>query len=328
MEDTFFPAKPSILYIDDVQDNLLSFKSVFRREYKIDTVSSASEALTLIDQNPYEIIISDQRMPGMTGVEFFSSIVHSHPDPVRIILTGYSDFEAIVEAINKGKIYYYATKPWDPKEFKIIIDKAVESYRLRSKNKELRQANLLAQFEVLKNQINPHFLFNSLNVLKSLVRKDPVRAEEFINYFSKIYRIVLDIKDAQLIPLSEELELVKKYIHLQKIRFDDSMQIELNIPDQSARSLLPPFSLQLSIENCIKHNTVTSERPLCIQIKANDEYIEVKNSKQLRTNKPPSSQIGIKNIVDRYRLLKLPDPEIIDLDEKYIIRLPLIPILA
>ena len=324
MEESTALTKPSILYIDDVQDNLLSFKSVFRREYQIDTVSSAQEALTLIDQNLYELIISDQRMPGMTGVEFFGTIVNTHPDPMRIILTGYSDFDAIVEAINKGKIYYYVSKPWDPNTFKIIIDKAVESYRLKSKNKDLQQANLMAQFEVLKNQINPHFLFNSLNVLKSLVKKDPVRAEEFINYFSRIYRIVLDIKDTKLIPLAEELELVRKYKHLQKIRFDEALEIDLRVSDKLDKYLLPPFSLQLSIENCIKHNIVTSDSPLHIQIEINKDCLEVKNNKQLRIKKPSSSQIGVKNIVDRYRLLKMPLPEILDAEDQYVIRLPLI----
>ncbi|MEM6801724.1 MAG: response regulator, partial [Bacteroidota bacterium] len=146
-----------LLYIDDEEDNILAFKAVFRREYDIETANSAAEALEMMKETYFHLVISDQRMPKMTGVEFFTLIKDLYPESIRMVLTGYSDMQAIIDSINKGNIYYYISKPWNAKELKVIIDNALEAYELRARNRELEKENVLAQFEILKNQINPHF---------------------------------------------------------------------------------------------------------------------------------------------------------------------------
>jgi CheY-like chemotaxis protein len=129
--------KYRILYVDDEVDNLIIFKAAFRRYYEVFTASSAREGMELLKNNEIHILITDQRMPEITGVEFLETIIADYPEIIRMILTGFSDVEAIIQAINKGRVYQYITKPWDVDELKITIDNAIESFRLKSENKQL-----------------------------------------------------------------------------------------------------------------------------------------------------------------------------------------------
>lgn len=126
----------NILYVDDEENNLTSFRAALRRYYNVYTAKSGSEGMEIIAHHDIHIIVTDQRMPGMTGVQFLQRIP-DEPDNIRIILTGFSDMEAIIEAINTGKVYRYITKPWDKDELKITIDNALEAVRLRRDNKYL-----------------------------------------------------------------------------------------------------------------------------------------------------------------------------------------------
>lgn len=133
--------KIKILYVDDEVGNLVGFKSTFRQLYDIKTAVSAKEGMEILDANPgIEIIITDQRMPEMTGVEFLTAIKDKHTEPIRILLTGYTDFSALVEAINKGQIYRYLQKPWNEDEIKVVVNQAYEIFDLRKKNKELMKS--------------------------------------------------------------------------------------------------------------------------------------------------------------------------------------------
>ncbi len=127
----------TILYIDDEVENLRGFQFLFKRNYKILTAVSADEGFALLEKNKIKLIIADQRMPKMSGVDFFEAAAKMYPDIIRIILTGYSDIEAIIKAINKGKIFKYVTKPWDKDELKLIIDNALWSYNIAAENKNL-----------------------------------------------------------------------------------------------------------------------------------------------------------------------------------------------
>lgn len=129
--------KINVLYIDDEVDNLNSFKAVFRRHFEVFTAESALEGKKILENNKIEIVLSDQRMPETTGVEFFSTLVEDHNDIMRILVTGYSDIKAVVDAINLGQVYRYVSKPWDNEDLKIIIEQAGEVYRLRKENKDL-----------------------------------------------------------------------------------------------------------------------------------------------------------------------------------------------
>lgn len=127
----------SILYIDDEVHNLVAFKANFRRDYNIFTTESVNEALTLLRENEIQIIITDQRMPGKTGVEFLQEVILEFPEPMRILLTGYSDIEVVIDSINKGQVFRYISKPFNEIELKMILENAMEVYNLRKENKEL-----------------------------------------------------------------------------------------------------------------------------------------------------------------------------------------------
>ncbi len=131
--------KINILYVDDEQNNLVSFKATFRIKYNIHTAISGEDAIKILRANPIDIIITDQRMPNMTGVEFLESILEEYPDPMRILLTGYADLNAVIDAVNKGKIFHYLTKPWNEEELDLTIKRAFEVYTLRKDEKELTE---------------------------------------------------------------------------------------------------------------------------------------------------------------------------------------------
>jgi response regulator RpfG family c-di-GMP phosphodiesterase len=131
--------KINILYVDDEENNLISFKATFRIKYNVYTAISGEEAKKILASKPVDIIITDQRMPNMTGVEFLESIIDDHPEPMRLLLTGYADMNAVIDAINKGKIFHYLTKPWNEDELDAAIQRAYDVYRIRMDEKDLTQ---------------------------------------------------------------------------------------------------------------------------------------------------------------------------------------------
>jgi response regulator RpfG family c-di-GMP phosphodiesterase len=143
-----------VLYVDDEVNNLNSFKATYRRDYKVYTANSGPEALEIIKEIQFPVIITDQRMPEMTGVEFLVEVLKISPDSIRILLTGYSDINAVIDAVNKGQIYYYVNKPWDEQQLRIIINNAFEIFALREKNKILMEKLMISndQMEFLLRQ--------------------------------------------------------------------------------------------------------------------------------------------------------------------------------
>src|ERR1700750_1291491 len=139
-----------VLYVDDEIHNLNSFKAAFRRDFNIYVAQSAREGRKVLDQNEIAVIVTDQRMPGMTGIEFLKSIIPVYPDTIRILLTGFSDINAVMDAINRGQVYKYLVKPWADEELKMYIENALEIYHLRKENKELARKLELANLEIEK----------------------------------------------------------------------------------------------------------------------------------------------------------------------------------
>jgi response regulator RpfG family c-di-GMP phosphodiesterase len=127
----------NVLYIDDEVHNLTSFRASFRRMFNVFTAESAEEGRTIVEFQNIHVILSDQRMPKMTGIEFFESIKEEHPDPIRILITGYTDINAVIDAINRGQVYKYLTKPWNEDDVKIYVEKAYEVFKLRKDNIKL-----------------------------------------------------------------------------------------------------------------------------------------------------------------------------------------------
>lgn len=146
--------KIRILYVDDEEHNLQAFKATFRRDYKIHLALSAEEARVFLKTDEVDIIITDQRMPEETGVNLLASIIPLYPDPVRILLTGYTDIQAVIDAINKGQVYHYLTKPWEADYMRTVIKNAFEVLSLRRQNKKLTDDLLKAndQLEFILRQ--------------------------------------------------------------------------------------------------------------------------------------------------------------------------------
>lgn len=195
---------------------------------------------------------------------------------------------------------------------------------LTTENVGLQTENIMAQYEILRSQISPHFLFNSLNALSSLIQTDVNKAAEFVTVFSKFYRNILAQKGDSLIPLHEELALVDDYMYLQKIRFGNNLLLHKNIEAQSLTMLIPPFCLQMLIENALKHNTIEEEHPLQINIYTQQHYLVIENNLQTRTQKTNSMGVGIKNIMARFAILHNEAPHFETRDNKYIVIIPLI----
>ncbi|MCC7299299.1 MAG: response regulator [Bacteroidia bacterium] len=151
MEDQ---GKIRVLFVDDELHNLEAFKAAFRRDYEVHICLSVAEAMQLLESTEMHVILSDQRMPNTTGVEFFEQILELYPDSIRILITGYADIGIVVDAVNKGKIYQYIQKPWDNQNLKEIIDKAYEEYNAQiTKKKDLEELRVLnEQLEFLARQ--------------------------------------------------------------------------------------------------------------------------------------------------------------------------------
>lgn len=177
-----------------------------------------------------------------------------------------------------------------------------------STKKEVVEQKLIAksanaQFESLKNQLDPHFLFNSLNVLDSLIEENPVQAQRFTNSMSKIYRYVLEQKDKELVSVEEEIDFAKTYCELLKTRFEDAVTFDFNISEEDKKGFVVPLSLQLLLENSIKHNFATSSKPLYIKIFTEKGNLIIENNLQTRELPNKSTGVGLANIVSRYNLL-------------------------
>uniref|UniRef100_UPI00404AD04F 2TM domain-containing protein n=1 Tax=Gelidibacter sp. TaxID=2018083 RepID=UPI00404AD04F len=160
-----------------------------------------------------------------------------------------------------------------------------------------------AQFESLKNQIDPHFLFNSLNVLSSLIEENPENAQRFTVSLSKIYRYVLEQKDKELVTVAEELDFAKTYMNLLKMRFENSITFEIPEGFNNLDAKVVPLSLQLLLENTIKHNSVSEQKPLQIKITVEDNYLVVTNNLQKKEVLQSRKGVGLQNIVNRYAIL-------------------------
>lgn len=175
--------KTSILYIDDEPENLSGFKYIYRKDYDIHLARTAEEGLDILRKNQIQVIVTDQRMPAMTGVEFLEKTREEFPDPMRIILTGYSDVEAVIQAINRGQIYRYVTKPWDKDELKVTIDNAIGSYNLKIENKNLIDSLKKANSQLEETNRN---LEKTIEIRTLEIQKKNLELEKHQNHLEKI----------------------------------------------------------------------------------------------------------------------------------------------
>lgn len=199
------------------------------------------------------------------------------------------------------------------------------SWRQNAINLEkVKTKQMATQYESLKNQLNPHFLFNSLNALSSLVYDDQKKAVDFIRKLSEVYRYVLDQNEKEVISLEDEIRFANSYIYLQKIRFSENLVVTIEVSDRCMERVVPPLSLQLLIENAIKHNVISNDNPLHIQIKNEGiDFLTVKNNLKLRKAED-SKGIGLTNLKKRYEILSDKEVYIRKTKEFFSVRIPLL----
>jgi two-component system, LytTR family, sensor kinase len=190
---------------------------------------------------------------------------------------------------------------------------------------ELRRNSAMAEMEMIKSQINPHFLFNNLNVLSGMVIKDNPEANKFIEEFSKVYRYILNNQQKELVELNSELEFIQPYIFLLKKRFNEGLEVDITIADKYKQLYVVPAAIQMLIENAIKHNVISRHKPLHIEIHSNgNNTLIVKNNLQLRTALVPSSRIGLQNIRRRYEIISDRSINVQQSEKEFEVTLPLL----
>ena len=190
------------------------------------------------------------------------------------------------------------------------------------REQKLREEKLIFKYETLKNQVNPHFLFNSLNTLSSLVSKDAGLSEKFIQKFSSIYRYILENNDVEFVSLEKELNFVQDYFYLQEIRDKGKINLKIDIGQLGVFKVIP-ISIQLLVENALKHNSASVDNPLTIDISIEEDYLVVKNELRKKAILAPPSKKGLNNLKERIKLILNKDLEVIEKENLFVVKLPL-----
>ncbi len=190
---------------------------------------------------------------------------------------------------------------------------------------KIKRQVIALQYDSLKNQVNPHFLFNSFNTLSSLIEKDKKLATKFLKKLSDVYRYVLDQRDNEIVDLSTELNFVKSYVYLQQIRYNDNLRVNISLSSDTLKYKVVPLSIQMLVENAIKHNIASKEQPLSIDIyDENSDFIIVKNNLQVKNVIKDSNGLGLNNIKSRYEFLSDKKFEVIKSADEFIAKVPII----
>ena len=203
--------------------------------------------------------------------------------------------------------------------FFILLKKSIRE------EEQAKQAIIQAELDVMRNQAQPHFFFNTLNTLRDIIDQSPKEdAKQFVDKLSEIYRFLLEAGNTNLISLKAELKFAKAYVHVQSERFGENLKLNWNIPEALEDRLIAPMSLQLLLENAIKHNVVSRSKPLEININTKDDYLIVHNKIQKKSTQLPSTKVGLKNIEKRYTLITDRPVEIVNDGQQFMVSLPLL----
>lgn len=200
----------------------------------------------------------------------------------------------------------------------------IQLQRTVAEKAQLERQNVESQLEGLRNQVNPHFLFNSLNTLAYLIPEDADKAVSFLQQLSNVYRYVLESREAKIIPLQKELEFLDAYVFLLRERFGENLQVKINGLGENYHYAIVPLSLQMLFENAIKHNVISVEKPLCIEVFAENGHLIIRNNLQKKNQVMDSTGVGLQNIQDRYRMLTNRPVEVIASQQYFTVALPII----
>jgi LytS/YehU family sensor histidine kinase len=200
------------------------------------------------------------------------------------------------------------------------------SWKQAAVNEEkLKREKLAIEYEALKNQVNPHFLFNSLSALSSLVYKDQERAVAFIREFSNVFRYVLESREKEIVDFASEKKLLESVSFMNQIRYENSLQIEINLSDATDKYIIP-MALQMLLENAIKHNSISVSKPLKVEIMEENGYVVVKNNLQPKKSEIVSNKIGLENIKSRYKYLSDKGVLVEKSNEEFVVKIPVLSI--
>ncbi len=252
-------------------------------------------------------------------------------------------FSALLASIEfiafKYQLERFENVPGDPRIFStmfntlmaIIITAVYEVWTVLEQNQQLQTSLAKSEKDILESQLvalqqklNPHFLFNSLNVLSELIYEDTSKSDKFIKEFSNIYRYLLDLNDKPLVTIKEELKFLNSYLFLQKIRFEESLNVEIDLDRALEEDLIPPLSLQLLFENALKHNRISKAEPLSIKLEAKNGFLIVSNSLQLRSDVKDSKGTGQTNLTSQYSILSDQSPEFLQKGNLYVSKIPIL----
>lgn len=205
-----------------------------------------------------------------------------------------------------------------------LIRSVIKKQESKVKEQKIIAGTASAKFETLKNQIDPHFLFNSLNVLSSLIEENPENAQRFTTSLSKVYRYVLEQKDKDLVSIEEELAFAKTYMNLLQMRFENSLTYEVLIEKLDSEAKVVPLSLQLLLENAVKHNIISEQKPLHIRIFIENDALVIQNNFQKKAVLQEGQGVGIQNIISRYDIITNRKVTIEQNENTFTVKLPLL----
>jgi two-component system, LytTR family, sensor kinase len=285
--------------------------------------------ILILSRTKYPLFVETKtRIKYQTVMMFFFTVLATNL--LGYIFRGYCDFlddnlpgrtlNDLLFNSNSSSIFCTLTivAIYESRYFMSQLKQSVEEKEL------LKRESLMAQLIALKTQVNPHFLFNNLNTLCSIIPDQPNQAVEFVQELSKVYRHILDVKDETLIPLKDELEVLKAYAFLLKTRFGDNLEIDIQVSEESLQNSIVPLSLQLLMENAIKHNIVSQNKPLKIIVQVNNGNLIVSNNLQKKNQVHESTGIGLNNIRNRYKLMTNLPISITEIAGQFTVSIPLI----
>jgi len=198
------------------------------------------------------------------------------------------------------------------------------SNRIAVENLELKRRNLQGQYDVLKGQVNPHFLFNSLNSLAWLIKKEPQLAITFVDELAYVYRYLLKSNEYDKVTLKEELKFAKAYFQLLQTRFESGIQLETDLPENEEEIFIAPLTLQILIENVVKYNIISAEDPIVIRITYKDGRFVIENNVRKKKSPIQSTKTGLSNIASKYKLLGAPEIEVHENKERFLVKIPIL----
>ncbi|MBI3235458.1 MAG: histidine kinase [Bacteroidetes bacterium] len=198
------------------------------------------------------------------------------------------------------------------------------SNRIALENLELKRRNLQGQYDVLKGQVNPHFLFNSLNSLAWLIKKEPQLAIAFVDELAFVYRYLLKCNEYDKVTLKEELKFAKAYFQLLQTRFESGIQLETDLPENEEEIFIAPLTLQILIENVVKYNIISADDPIIIRITYKDGRFVIENNVRKKKSPIQSTKTGLSNIASKYKLLGAPEIEVNESPERFLVKIPII----